>query len=138
MDTEQTIERPQLTLTLLPQTLAICRLDHDAPIPDWACRSDFFSITRTPSELSIVCPQASVPAGVDREPDWRAFTSRGPLGFTLTGLIESLAEPLAVAGISIFAISTHETDYLLVKQTDLQIATLALKKAGHDLVTPRR
>lgn len=128
---EETTERPQLELTLLAEPLAICQLDRDAPVPDWACQGSFYSITRTPQELSIVCPQENVPAGVASEPGWRALCSKGPLGFTLTGLVESLAEPLAVAGISIFVISTFLTDYLMVKEHDLQIAILALKKAGH-------
>ena len=114
------------------EELAICQLDRDAPIPEWACRGgSLCSITRTPNELSIVCPQANVPAGVTCEPGWRALASEGPLGFSLTGLIETLAEPLAVAGITIFVISTYYTDYVMVKQHELHIAVLALKNAGH-------
>ena len=133
MDTDpgEMIERPRLTMTLLPDRLAICQLDKDAPIPNWACRGSLCSVTRTPNELSIVCPEANVPAGLPCDGDWRALGSEGPLGFTLTGTVETLAEPMAAAGISIFFISTYYTDYLMVKEKELQIAVLALRQAGH-------
>lgn len=124
-------ERPHLQLNLLPEPLAICRLDRDADPPDWACKGSFCSMTRTPNELSIVCPEADVPADADCELGWRALCSEGPLGFAWTGLVETLAEPLAVAGISIFFISTYHTDYLMVKEEELQIAIMALEGSGH-------
>jgi hypothetical protein len=136
MDTDvaEVIERPRLTMTLLPDSLAICQLAKDAPIPDWASWGSLCSITRTPDELSIVCPQANVPAGLPCDGEWRALGTDGPLGFTLTGTVETLAEPLATAGISIFFISTYYTDYLMVKQRELHIAILALRQAGHTVV----
>ena len=118
-----------LTLSILPDTYAICRLNAPAPIPDWA--RDFFSITRTRDELSIVCVQRDVPAGIRCERDWRALKVDGTLDFALTGILASLAAPLADAGISIFAISTFDTDYLLVKAIDLEKAIQVLQKAGH-------
>jgi len=131
MEHTESMERPQLTLTIVDEPLAICRRERDAEIPQWACQGDFYSITRTPHELSIVCPESNVPPDVESEPGWRALSSEGPLGFTLTGLVESLAEPLAVAGISIFVISTYYTDYLMVRENELEIAILALKNSGH-------
>ena len=120
-----------LTLSISPDTLAICRLDASAPIPGWA--GNFFSITRTRDELSIVCPQRDVPAGIQCERDWRALKVAGPLDFTLTGILVGLAAPLAQAGISIFAISTYDTDYVLVKEAKLESAVAVLSQAGHQV-----
>ncbi|MBC7241442.1 MAG: ACT domain-containing protein [Anaerolineae bacterium] len=131
---ESTEEAPKLRLTILPGRLAICQLERDAEIPSWVWTGEICSVTRTPHELSIICAEDSVPEGVECEKGWRAISSEGPLGFTLTGLINALAEPLAVAGISIFALSTYFTDYVLVKENELQVAVLALKKAGHEVI----
>jgi len=122
-----------LTLNLLPDTLAVCRLSPDAAIPDWALASDFYSITRTADELSIVCHQRDVPDDVQREGDWRCLKVQGPLDFSMTGVMASLATPLAAAGISLFVISTFDTDYLLVKQDTLQATIAALGRAGHSI-----
>ena len=120
-----------LTLSVLPDTLAVCRLDASAPIPGWA--SSFFSITRTRDELSIVCPQRNVPAEIQCERDWRGLCVAGPLDFALTGILAALAAPLADAGISIFAISTFDTDYMLVKEANLERAVTSLSQAGHEV-----
>ena len=122
---------PKLRLLLLPETLAICRLDKDAPIPKWALKGVFFSVTRTMEELSVVCPQIQVPAVMKREEGWRCIKVRGPLDFSLTGILASLTTPLAKAGISVFAISTYDTDYLLVKEENLEKAIEILVKKGH-------
>ena len=131
---DEGLERPRLTLRVLSEPLAICRLPRDATLPEWACNGDFCSMTRTPHELSIVCPERNVPADVPSDKGWRALSSEGPLGFTLTGLVETLAEPLALAGISIFFISTFHTDYVMVKEEELQVAILALETAGHKVI----
>jgi uncharacterized protein len=120
-----------LTLSIQPDTLAICRLDPAAPIPSWVTTRDFVSITRTRDELSIVCAQRDVLAGIRCERDWRALKVDGTLDFALTGILASLTAPLADAGISIFAISTFDTDYLLVKETNLQRTIAVLSHAGH-------
>ncbi len=122
-----------LTLSTLPDTLAICRLDPAAPIPSWVTTRDFVSITRTRDELSIVCAQRDVPAGVQCERDWSALKVEGKLDFSLTGILASLVAPLADASISIFAISTYDTDYLLVQETDLPRAVQVLSAAGHKI-----
>lgn len=114
----------------MPGTFAICRLDSDAPIPEWA-HIGFFSITRTPDELSIVCKEEIVPEGVTGEKGWRCLQVMGPLDFALTGILASLAAPLAEAGISIFAISTYDTDYFLVKELNRAIAVLS--NSGHNV-----
>ncbi|HEX9074790.1 MAG TPA: ACT domain-containing protein, partial [Anaerolineae bacterium] len=104
-----------LTLSIVPGTFAICRLERAASIPEWA-HIGFFSTVRTPDELSIVCKEEIVPEGVLCEKGWYCLKVRGPLDFVLTGILASLAVPLAEAGISIFAISTYDTDYFLVKE----------------------
>jgi hypothetical protein len=124
--------RPKLPLELLPDTLAVCRLAPDAPVPEWAASAHgFVTISRTAEELSITAVQASVPEGVRCERDYRAMRVRGPLPLNLIGILASIADPLAAAGLSIFAISTFDTDYVMVKSRDLEAALAALKRAGH-------
>jgi len=122
---------PRLTLSLLPQTFAICRLTPDAPIPQWATRGGFFAITRTADELSIVCAEHDVPGAVTCERGWRCFKVDGPLDFSLIGVLASLATPLAHVGVSIFAVSTYDTDYIMVRSEDVARAAEALRQAGH-------
>lgn len=113
----------KLTLSLLPEKLGICHLDKKSPIPAWAIENiNFSSIAKTRNELSIVCPQDKIPGGILAEKDWRAFKVEGSLGFVLPGIVASLSTPLAKAKISIFYISTYETDYLLVKEENLEKA----------------
>ena len=120
-----------LRLSVLPGTLAICRLGPDDPLPDWAQDGDFLSITRTSDELSIVCSEAAVPDSVKSDRGWRCLKVEGPLDFSLTGVLASLLAPLADAGISIFAVSTFDTDYLLVKAGNLAHTAEVLIQAGH-------
>ncbi len=124
---------PPRTLTVLPDTFAVCRLDAGAAVPAWANSGNFFSITQTSEELSIVCPQAVVPEGVRYERDWRCVQAAGPILFSAVGVLASLVQPLAEAGISVFAVSTCDTDYLLVKQNDLERAMVVLRAAGHEV-----
>ena len=118
-------------LTKLPGKFAVCRLEPDVAPPTWATTGTFFSITRTSEELSIVCDQAVVPGGVPSEHDWRCFKLAGPIPFSAVGVLASLVQPLADAGISIFAISTFDTDYFLVKEENIERAVAALRQAGH-------
>ncbi len=118
-------------LALLPQTYAICRLPPDAPIPSWATSGALSSVTRTVDELSVVCQQASVPAGIPAQLDWRCIAVAGPLDFSLTGILASLAVPLAAADIALFALSTYDTDYLLIKHDHVARAIAVLTQAGH-------
>jgi hypothetical protein len=120
-----------LTLILLPQTFAVCRLGPTEPLPSWATSGALCSVTRTPSELSVVCPQASVPDGIPAERGWRCLVVAGPLDFALAGILASLATPLAAAGIALFALSTYDTDYLLVKADQVARAVDVLSAAGH-------
>jgi hypothetical protein len=124
-------QRPRLHLSIRPGRLSICRLPPETPRPEWVPDEPFCAVTRTDEELSIVCPEVAVPAGIRCEPGWRALKVAGPLAFELTGVLAGLAVPLARAGIGIFALSTFDTDYVLVQAPDLDRAVEALHRAGH-------
>lgn len=121
----------ELHLDLLPERFAVARLDPQSSIPGWALSSAFYSVTRTPDELSVVCQQSALPSSVEAQRDLCCLAVRGPLSFTQIGILHSLAGPLAKAGISIFAVSTFDTDYLLVFARQLAEAIEALSGAGH-------
>ena len=118
-------------LTVLRDSFAMVRLPADAPLPPWVTHGDFFSITRTSDELSIVCRADQVPNGIAAEAGWRALKVAGPFALSEIGVLSALAAPLAGAKVSLFAISTFDTDYLLVSEQQLPAAVAALKGAGH-------
>jgi len=120
-----------LTLTTSPETLTICRLQPNVELPAWAMVGPFWSITRTPDELSIVVAKESVPADIRAEGAWRALKLAGPIPLSAVGILASVTEPLARVGINLFAISTFDTDYVLVASDRLEDARLALSRAGH-------
>jgi hypothetical protein len=120
-------------LTVLPGCFAMVRLAADAPLPPWAAQGGFFSVTRTSDELSVVCAVDQVPSGVATETGWRALKVKGPFALSEIGVLAALAAPLAWAKVSLFAISTFDTDYLLVSEERLDIAIAALKDAGHSV-----
>ncbi len=128
----------KLILSILPETLAICRLDKNARIPDWALSGSFLSITQTEEELSIVCAQINVPEGVKHEDGWRCLKVEDTLDFSLTGVIASLTMPLAFEGISVFAISTYDTDYLLVRERRKKKAAAVLSENGHLVIDQQK
>jgi|1186.fasta_scaffold296971_1 hypothetical protein len=113
-----------MEVAVLPGTLAVCRLRATDRVPSWALElhEGFVSITRTPDELSVVCPQEAVPPDTEVEEDWRALVLPGPIPFEATGVLSALTVPLAEAGIPVFAISTYDTDYVLVREKDLEHA----------------
>jgi uncharacterized protein len=121
---------PPLVISLLTLPIAVCRLEPDAEVPVWAMEGAFYSITRTMEELSIVCEERLVPADTRMEGGWRALKVEGPLDFSLTGILAVLSGTLARAGISLFAVSTFDTDYILIKAKDQQAALAALRQAG--------
>lgn len=124
--------KPKLSLRLLRDRMAICRLSRQRPVPEWARRArGLVSITRTAHELSIVCPEHAPPQGTTCDKGWRALQVEGPLDFALTGILVSLAAPLAAAGLCVFALSTYDTDYLLIRGESLEEAIKVLKVAGH-------
>ncbi|GHO77418.1 amino acid-binding protein [Ktedonobacter sp. SOSP1-85] len=121
-----------MQLVILAIPLSVCRLDPRQEIPAWALsRREFLAITYTRQELSIVCVSEVVPEEVQVEHGWRALQVEGPLDFSLTGILAGLATPLSGAGISIFAISTYDTDYLLVKEVHLDRARKVLEALGY-------
>ena len=123
---------PQQKFSVVPGTYAVCRMQADTALPGWASApGGFTSVTRTADELSIVCREDAVPEGVTGSRGWRAIRVAGPLDFSLTGILASLATPLAEAQVSIFALSTHDTDYVLVPDAKLGSAVDALVAAGH-------
>jgi len=121
----------KLTLKILPNRLAVCRLKADAPLPDWIDESDFSSITRTEKELTIVCDEVLVASGTTSETGWRCIEVEGPLDFSEIGIVFSLTQPLAEIGVAVFLISTFDTDYLMVKEKDLAKTIDTLTAAGH-------
>jgi hypothetical protein len=120
-----------MEVAVLPETLAVCRLHASDRIPSWALElhEGFVSITRTADELSIVCPQDAVPPDTQVEEDWRALVLPGPIPFEMTGVLAALTVPLADAGIPVFAISTYDTDYVLVREKNLERALHVLHAA---------
>jgi hypothetical protein len=117
-----------MDLRVLPERLSVCRLQPSARVPSWALElhEGFVSVTRTAEELSIVCPEEAVPPDTLSEDGFRALKVPGPIPFDQTGVLASLAGPLGAAGISLFAIATYDTDYVLVKETDLERALKTL------------
>lgn len=121
-----------LTLVVERAPLAVCRLASDAPVPAWATRSETLSaVVRTRDELSIITDESLVPLDVRAERGFRALRVAGTLAFELVGVLDSIARPLAEARISIVALSTFDTDYVLVREHDLAAARDALARAGH-------
>lgn len=125
--------KPQ-RFSVCPGEWAVAKLAADAPFPEWALRrTGFSSSTRTATELSIVAPAADVPADTLAERGWALLRLQGPFAFDQTGILASFAAPLAAAGVGIFALSTYDTDYLLVKAGALDRTIQALVAAGHAL-----
>jgi hypothetical protein len=121
-----------MDLDVLPGHFALCRLPASAAIPPWteAVRR-FLTMSRTADELSIVADAEVVPAGAAVRDDLRALRVRGPLPLEAVGILAALTVPLAQADIAVFAIATHDTDYLLLRESDLPPAVTALERAGH-------
>jgi uncharacterized protein len=126
------------------ERLAVCRFAFDARIPTWALEGGFFCVVRTRDELSIVCTEDActedactedrIPDGALAERGWMALKLEGPFPFSMTGVLASFLQPLAEARIPIFAISTFDTDYVLIKRENLEQAVAALAVAGHEKV----
>src|SRR5215218_2539276 len=129
--------RAPLTLDVLTERLSVFRFAPDADVPEWAVRAGSFgSVTRTADELSVVCatarlPSTPLPASTAREDGWRALKVVGPFAFTEVGVLLQVVAPLAAAGISVLAMATFDTDYVLVQETQLASAVAELRRAGH-------
>ena len=113
---------------------AVLRLAADASVPEWATRGEVTSITRTSEELSIVCPTENLPTDIHSLHRWVCLKLEGPFEFSLTGVLLSFIEPLSDNGVPIFAISTHDTDYVLIQEEWAGAALDALRQAGHELL----
>lgn len=120
-----------LKLRVLPGRLAVARLPGTAAVPGWADGPGLVSITRREGELSIVCADARVPAEVRAERGWRALEVEGPIDFQELGVMHGLTGPLARAGVSVLALSTFDTDVLVVREETLGRAVEALRAAGY-------
>jgi hypothetical protein len=121
----------RLKYSVLSGRFAVCRLATDAPIPAWATESQIFSVMRTTNELSVVCAEELVPVGMQAESGWACIQLQGPFPFQMTGVLASILDPLAAVKVGIFALSTFDTDYILVKADELHAAEGALRLAGH-------
>jgi hypothetical protein len=122
----------RLTVLVRPGEYVVSRLPADAPIPD--VPGGLVSITRTGDELSVVAPAGAAVPAEQSEHGWRLLTVRGPFEFTLTGIMAALSGALAAAGVPLFALSTFDTDHLLVKDDDLARAVVARREAGHEVI----
>ena len=127
-------QRIELKFTRIHGQFAICKLSAGAPIPEWALAGAFTSVSRTSDELSIVCPADNFPPDVTSASRWICLKLAGPFAFSQVGILAAFIDPLAQNGIPIFAISTFDTDYVLVQEEYAAAALRALKQAGHQLV----
>lgn len=123
-----------LTMKLIKETFGVCRFENNDTIPTWAFEGEFFSITKTDDELSVVCGEKYIPMDVKCERDWRALKVLGPLDFSLVGILSKISTVLANESVSIFAISTYDTDYILVKSKDIEKAVSSLEKENYEIV----
>ena len=123
-----------LKLEVIVGEFSVAKLSANSAIPSWAVASPIFSITRSTDELSIICGSSLVPMEIEAEHGWACIKVVGPLDFALTGVLAALAGPLARAKISIFALSTFDTDFILVKRGALDAARSVLRAAGHSFL----
>ncbi|WP_315122145.1 ACT domain-containing protein [uncultured Clostridium sp.] len=123
----------KLRMSLLEETFGVCRLEKNENIPEWCKDGEFYSITKTMDELSIVCNLQNIPEDIKCEKPWKALKVEGPLDFSLIGILASISRLLAERCISIFAISTYDTDYILVKEKDINKAIDALSNEGYKI-----
>ena len=124
----------QLRFRQLPGSYAIVRLAPDATLPGWAAHGEFTSVSRSSDELSIVCSFDNVPAEIHPPHRWICLKLVGPFPFSQTGVLLSFIEPLSSNGIPIFAVSTYDTDYVLIQEEWSAKAFHALEQAGHRMI----
>ncbi len=120
-----------LHLQVIPDRYGIIKLPSTSDIPSWVLDCSVYNITKTPDELSIVCSQNVIPEEILCERGWKGLRVMGHLSFNSTGVVESIAKPLAEDEISIFTVSTFDTDYVFVKESQLDQTVNCLKAAGH-------
>jgi len=127
------MKQRQLQLSLLKDKYGICTLPNNAPIPDWALTQSLASITRTEKELTIVCRREILPSQYQSDLNWRCFKIDGSFDLNQIGVISSISSTLADAGISIYVISTYDTDYFPIQQQDLEQTISVLSNSGHSI-----
>jgi hypothetical protein len=125
----------QVKFRMLSSTFAIVRFAPDSAVPEWAMKGEFSSITRTRNELSVVCVAENVPPEIRSELRWICLKLQGPFPFSLTGVLLSFIEPLSSNDIPIFAISTYDTDYVLVPEDNSTKAVEMLVQAGYVMLS---
>lgn len=122
-----------LTLSALSERFAVVRLPPASGVPPLPLGGLLLALTVTPEEVSIVCAEDAAPAGGETSPGWRALRVAGDLDFSLVGIMANLTHALAQAQVSVFALSTYTTDYLLVREAQFEQALEALRAAGHTI-----
>ncbi|MCB0333440.1 MAG: ACT domain-containing protein [Bdellovibrionales bacterium] len=128
------MNKTSLILSTVEGEYSVCRLAPTEEIPSWAIEGNFFTVSRTADELSIVCDSRQVPSTVKAEHGWNCLKVEGPLDFSLTGILASLVSPLGESGISIFALSTFDTDYLLIGKDNFSKAKEILTASSHTII----
>jgi len=124
---------PRVVLQLVPGEFSVCRLPAGDPLPAWAESSVFSSVTRSAAELSVICPSRQVPAGIKAESGWSLLQFAGPFDFAAVGVLASVTGPLAHAGLSLLAVATFDTDFILLKADRIEDARRVLMDAGHSV-----
>ena len=127
------MEQPNLVLTVVEETFNIHRLASDSSLPESISKCDFYSLSKTADELSLVCPEYFAVKSEKHSPDWKCLKVAGPLDFKLTGIIAGITDVLAKERISVFVISTFDTDYILIKKQNLTNAVSELERAGYQI-----
>ena len=130
---EAPVQRHRVKFRRLREAFAVLRLEANAAIPDWANHGEFNSISRTADELSIVCPASNLLPNIQAEQRWMCLKLEGPFPFSLTGILLSFIQPLSDNAIPIFAVSTYDTDYVLIQDEFSEKAVAILRQAGHEL-----
>ena len=138
MAAEAIATRAPLALRQVHGSFAVCRLAAGSPLPGWFKPDEFASVSWSADEVSITCLASRVPDDVHCERDWRCLMLQGPFAFDLTGILLEVLQPLAAAGIGIFAVSTFDTDYVLVKAHAFEAAKHALVESGLRIIDETR
>lgn len=125
---------PKLRLCVLPENYAICSFPPDASLPEWADRPSIFSVTKTPKEITIVCEESHVPGECQKSENWKCIKIEGCFDLDVVGVLASITEPLAQNKISLYVISTFDTDYVLIHANDMDKAISCLSEFGHSFV----
>jgi len=122
----------KLVLSILSETFTIHKFSPDASIPEKILKSNYYSVSKTENELSLVCSEIIEVESLQSSKGWKCIKVRGPLDFNLTGILAGISGILAKGDISIFAISNFDTDFILVRSQDLSSAKTKLRQAGYE------